>query len=86
MANEIAVAALAFLAEDSDRFVRFLGLSGIDPATIRQAAAEPRFLGGILDYVAADERLLLDFATASGLRPDQIVQARMVLSGPETPP
>jgi hypothetical protein len=82
IANEIAVQGLAFLAEDIDRLGRFLALSGLDPATIREAAREPGFLAGVLDHIMGDESLLVAFAAGNQLRPQQIVEARNILAGP----
>jgi hypothetical protein len=82
IANEIAVQGLAFLAEDIDRLGRFLALSGLDPATSREAAREPGFLAGVLDHIMGDESLLVAFAAGNQLRPQQIVEARNILAGP----
>ena len=81
-ANDIAVQALAFLGEDTDRLGRFLALSGLDPSTIREAARQPGFLLGVLDHVAGDEALLVAFAAGNGLRPEQVAEARSILAGP----
>ena len=56
--ENLAVQALAFLAQDPERLGVFLGLTGIGPDGIRKAAADPAFLAGVLDHVATDERLL----------------------------
>ena len=79
-AEGLAVAALEFLSGDEERISRFLNLSGLDPGTLRKAAAEPGFLAGVLDYVAADEALLLAFAEAAGIAPERIGQAPHLLS------
>ena len=79
-AEAIAVEALGFLAADQERLRRFLELSGLLPSKIRAAAAEPGFLAGVLDHVAADERLLLALAEATAKRPELIMAARHVLS------
>jgi hypothetical protein len=80
--NEIAVNALVFLAADDERFGRFLALTGIDPQTIRAAAREPGFLAGVLDHIAGDEKLLIQFAGESGIAPEEVTQARIALAGP----
>ncbi|HVX92342.1 MAG TPA: DUF3572 family protein, partial [Xanthobacteraceae bacterium] len=41
-AEALAVEALTYLAGEPERLARFLDLSGIDPASIRAAAREPR--------------------------------------------
>ena len=45
-AEILAINALGFLAMDSERFQRFMDLSGLDVAAIRAGAANPAFLGG----------------------------------------
>ena len=82
-AEEIAVSALAFLAADSDRLSRFLALTGLDPAGLRQAAAEPGFHLAILDHIAGHEPDLLAFAAEAGLPPERIAAARQILAGDE---
>jgi len=56
-------------------------VTGIGPAEIRSAAAEPGFLAGVLEYLGSDERLLTEFAAASGFEPAQVDAARLVLAG-----
>jgi len=78
-AAAIAIAALGFLASETDRLGRFLALTGIRPDSIREAAREPDFLLGVLDYLVADETLLLAFANQNEIDPEQVAWARDVL-------
>jgi Protein of unknown function (DUF3572) len=80
-ASELAIEALGFIAADPEQLSRFLALSGIDPGAIRRAAAEPGFLGGVLAYVAGNERTLLAFAAEAGVAPEEVEKARTVLAG-----
>ena len=80
-AAEIAIAALSFLADEQERLERFLAFSGLGPESLRAAARDPRFLGGVLDYVSGDESLLLAFAGDYGIDPQEIERARAALSG-----
>ena len=80
-AEALAVAALAFIAGEPERLGRFLAISGIGPESIRAAAREPQFLLGVLDYVAADERLLLAFAAENTIPPGAVMQARDTIAG-----
>jgi uncharacterized protein DUF3572 len=82
IAESLAIQALAFLAEEPQRLADFLSLSGIGPQTIRRAAADPAFLAGVLDHVAADESLLLAFAGGAGVDPGDIGKARAALADP----
>ena len=72
--DELAVHVLGFVAGDAERLERFLALTGLDPASLRDVARETAFLESVLDYMLADEPLLLAFAHESGLKPETIVQ------------
>ncbi|HVY58207.1 MAG TPA: DUF3572 domain-containing protein [Xanthobacteraceae bacterium] len=80
-AQALAVQALTYLAAEPERLVRFLDLAGLDPSSIRAAARDPRFLSGVLEHVAGDERLLLDFAESADVPPAEVDAAREALSG-----
>jgi Protein of unknown function (DUF3572) len=81
-AEGLAILALGFLAADGERLDRFLALTGLDPSRLREAAAAPGFLAGVLEHIAADERQLLQFAEEQGLDPAEVGAARAVLAGP----
>jgi hypothetical protein len=80
-AEALAIQALTFIAGDSERLGRFLAITGIGPAEIRAAAGEPRFLAGVLEYMASDERLIEAFASKAGLDPGDVGKARAALAG-----
>jgi hypothetical protein len=80
-ARELAIVALAFIASDTDELSRFLALTGIDPGSIRIAAEEPGFLGGVLAYISGNERTLMAFAAHAGVAPEEIEKARRALTG-----
>jgi len=82
-ARSLAVGALAFIAADSDRLGRFLSLTGLGPDNLRTAAADPAFLGSVLDYVVGDEELMVDFAADAGLKPEAVAGAHAALCGPK---
>jgi hypothetical protein len=79
VAEIVAVQALAFLASDPERLGRFLTESGIGPQTLRSAAADPKFLAGVLDFIARDDDTVKAFADASQLTPQAVMNAREVL-------
>ena len=80
LAEDMAVAALTFIAQDSERLGRFLALSGLEPGNLREAAAEPSFLVGVLDFLSGDEALLLAFAANFQIDPTAIATAQRLLS------
>ena len=77
----LAINALGFLASDDERLSRFLGVTGLTPQTLRKAAQDPGFLGAVLDYLVADESLLISFAANSGIDPARVADAAYRLHG-----
>ncbi len=82
-AEEIAVKALTFIAADPQLLSRFLALSGLNPAQLRDAAGEPGFLCGVLDFFLGFEPNLMAFAEAENINPADVVKARAVLDPSE---
>jgi hypothetical protein len=80
-AESLAVEALAFLAQDSERLGRFLAITGMGPEMIRKAAADPGFLAGVLDHIASDEALLVAFAQHAAVDPRTVARAQALLGG-----
>ena len=78
-AEMLAIQALSFIAEEPERFDRFLGITGIELSQIRTAAREPGFLAGVLEHMLGDESLLIAFATGAGIDPAEVARARRVL-------
>ena len=81
-ARSLAVSALTFIAVDPDRLSRFLGITGLGPDNLRTAATDPAFLGSVLDYLVADEKLLVEFAADAGFKPEAVARAQAALSRP----
>ena len=80
-AESIAIQALNYLATEPERLSRFLALSGLDPGSIRSAAAESGFLAGVLAHLGEDEALLVAFAAEAGVTPVEVDRARRLLAG-----
>lgn len=80
-AAALALSGLAFLAGEEARLGRFLALTGIGPDQLRAAADAPETLVAVLDYLLADESLLLVFASSCSIPPEAVVPARIVLAG-----
>jgi Protein of unknown function (DUF3572) len=86
VAEIVAVQALAFVAGDPERLGLFLAESGIGPETLRTAAADPHFLGHVLDFVLRDDATVKAFASASQLHPTNIAAAHQALNDPDWSP
>lgn len=78
-AEQVAIAALGFVASDPVLLPRFLAISGIEAGRIRQAAREPGFLAGLLQFVTAHEPTLAAFCEASGNAPARVTAALKAL-------
>jgi hypothetical protein len=79
-AESTAINALGFIAGDADLLPRFLAITGIEAASIREAAREPGFLAGVLDFLLAHEPSLMRFAAETGADPASLTQARRMLA------
>jgi hypothetical protein len=80
--QEIAVAVLGWLANEPDMFGRFLALTGIEPAQVRNAIGDPGFLAGMLDFLMNHEPTLMAFCEASGIAPEAVMAASVHFSPP----
>lgn len=74
-AEGVAIAALGFVAGDPELLARFLAITGIEARAIRQAAAEPGFLAGVLQFILAHEPTLMRFAQETGTPPEAVGKA-----------
>jgi len=81
-AEALAIQALGHLAQDKEALERFLSLTGLAPDKIREAAASPGFLAGVLDYMMQNEALLLTFSENNNIKAETIINAHRQLSGP----
>ncbi len=80
-AESIGVFGLGFIAQNEKLLARFLSMTGIEAGMIRQAAAEPGFLAGVLGFIIAHEPTLLEFCEQSGFAPQDVERAVSALPG-----
>jgi hypothetical protein len=78
-AEALAIQALGFVASDPELLPRFLAITGIEAHSIRQAAGEPGFLAGVLQFILAHEPTLLRFSEATGIAPGSVAVALRAL-------
>jgi hypothetical protein len=75
----IALAALAATLSDERRALRFIDLTGIGTDELRRRAGEPSLLAALLRFLEAHEPDLLGVAETLGVKPGDLVQARVQL-------
>ena len=80
-AEIIAIQALNFIANDTDRLGRFLAITGIGPDGIRAINSQPGFLAGVLEYLMADESLVTEFAAHVAIDATDVARAHVALGG-----
>ena len=78
-AEKVAIAALAFVANDPVLLPRFLSLTGIEVSQIRAAASERGFLAGVLQFIRAHEPTLAAFCDSAGFSPNDVAVALRAL-------
>ncbi len=80
-AETIALQALAFIAADDDTLNAFMASTGFGITDLKTSAADPAFLGGVLDFVLQDDNNVLGFCKAVDLEPADLFRARHALPG-----
>lgn len=84
-AEQIAIQALGWLAQDHERLPGFMAATGAAPDTLRSAAAQPAFLGAVLDFILSDDANVIAFCDAAGLPYTHPMRARAALPGGDLP-
>jgi hypothetical protein len=79
-AEILALEGLGWMAGEPEAIEKFLSLSGLEPGALREAATDPQTGVAVLDFLLADEPLLLKFCDSRGIDPRQVQMARQVLA------
>ena len=72
---------MAWLAGNDELLPVFLGATGASEADLRARAADPEFLGSVLDFLTADDSWVMAFCDSEGLPYESPLRARMALPG-----
>ena len=84
-AEELALSALGWIAASDDLMGVFLGTTGSSLDTVRSQAADPAFLGSVLDFLLMDDSWVSGFCDANSLDCRQPMIARQMLPGGDAP-
>ncbi|MDN5249025.1 DUF3572 family protein [Bartonella sp. TP] len=71
--------ALYFISKDEKETAKFFETTGLNPVDARQALKIPGFLASIIEYLMADEKLLLAFCADEGINPENIAKYHALL-------
>lgn len=75
----VALQALAISLGDEARASRLLNLTGLTPDDLRHRASDPAVLVAVLRFLEDHEPDLLAVAETLGIRPQELVAARIAL-------
>jgi hypothetical protein len=84
-AIELAREALVWMAARPEAIGALLAASGAGPGDLRARAADPEFLGFVLDHLLTSDAWVLEFAAEAGVAPDRPARARAALPGGYAP-
>lgn len=84
-AETIALHGLAYLVSDEGALRGFMAHTGATVHDLRDGAASPQFLAGVLDFLLEQDDRLLAFCEQADLPPDQAQRARAALPGASSP-
>lgn len=80
-AETVGLQALGWLAGNEDVLPVFMGASGADLAELRARAADPVFLGSVLEFILMDDAWVVAFCDAASIAYDVPARARAALPG-----
>lgn len=84
-AETLALQALGWIAAQDDLSSAFLGSTGASADELKSRAADPEFLGFVLDFLLQDEAALLGFCEDTNTSPESPWRARGALPGGDLP-
>ncbi|MCP4318854.1 MAG: DUF3572 domain-containing protein [Hyphomicrobiales bacterium] len=79
--NALGVDVLTWIAENDDMMMRFLSLSGLSADNLRDAAAEPGFMAGVVGFLMGHEPTLMAYCQERGVEPEAVANAWQALGG-----
>ena len=68
--EEMALAMVGWLAREPERLARFMAETGYAAETLKEELASPALHMAVMEYLLADESLLLQFCAESGTPPE----------------
>lgn len=84
-AQNLAVQALTWILSTDDLAGVFMGATGASVQDMRTQAADPAFLGSVLDFLLMDDAWVTGFCDAAGFKYEDPMRARQMLPGGDLP-
>lgn len=80
-AEALALEGLTWLISNDELLPVFMGASGVSADDLRQRAAEPEFLGAVLDFLLMDDAWVTAFCDSRNMPYQSLMEARQILPG-----
>jgi hypothetical protein len=80
-AETLALKALTFLAQSPEDLDRFVAISGIRPADLRDRAGDPEILAAVMDFILVDDSRITGLCETLATDPRDLHAARRALPG-----
>lgn len=84
-AEDIAVAAVSWMAGEAEVVGAFLSASGLAAGELRRRMGDPMLLAAVLDHVMTRDDWVCAMAAAADIRPEGVAAARAALPGGTLP-
>ena len=72
--KDLAKLCLDHLVQNPDQLAEFMVQTGLSPDNLRRLVGTDGFAHGLIDYVVANEPLLLEIAAEAQIKPETITQ------------
>lgn len=82
-AETMALKALGWIVSADEERDAFLSASGLSPQDLMRRAGEPEVLLAVMDFLLSEDRRVIAFCDAAGLRYDALADVRAALPGGE---
>lgn len=84
-AETVALKALGWILDADDERSTFLSASGLGPDDLMRRAGEAELLLAVMDFLLAEDRRVIAFCDATGLRYEALAAVRQALPGGADP-
>jgi hypothetical protein len=80
-AETIALKAVHFILANDEMQHDFITATGILPSDLESMVKEPEFLGGVLDFLLANDEKLIEFCIGCKIDPEEPARVRRLFPG-----
>ena len=80
-AKTVALKAVHFILNNDEIRQSFITSTGILLSDFENSIENLEFLGGVLDYLLSNEKILIEFCTEYGITPEEPSRIRQVFPG-----